>query len=105
MVVVGLSFYVRRFIGQKAWRYLHFGAFGAYAAATAHGVMAGSDTAHPVVLTMYLATGVSVLVLVAARVTLSGGRSGSRPAPSARPAARSERPPSGATRPAPAPEG
>ena len=77
-VVVGLSFYVRRFIGQKAWRSLHFGAFGAFAASTAHGVMAGSDTAHPAVLALYLSSGIAVLVLVVARVTLVGEKAGSR---------------------------
>jgi len=77
-VVVGLSFYVKRLIGQKAWRYLHFGSFGAFVAATAHGVMAGSDTTHPAVLALYLSSGVAVLVLVVARVTLVGEKAGSR---------------------------
>jgi sulfoxide reductase heme-binding subunit YedZ len=70
VVVVGLSFYVRRLIGQKAWRYLHFGAFGAFVSATAHGVMAGSDTSHPAVLALYLSSAIAVLVLVVARITL-----------------------------------
>ena len=56
LLVVGLSFYGRRLIGQKAWRYLHYGAFGTFVAATAHGVMAGSDTTHPAVLALYLAS-------------------------------------------------
>jgi len=90
MAVVGLSFYVRRFIGQKAWRYLHFGAFGTFVAGTAHGVMAGSDTTHPAVLALYLASGAAVLVLVVARVALAGEKS--RPRVAARPATRVERP-------------
>ncbi len=77
-VVVGLSFYVKRLIGQKVWRYLHYGSFGAFVAATAHGVMAGSDTTHPAVLALYLASAVAVLVLLVARITLAGERSAPR---------------------------
>ena len=80
MVVVGLSFYVRRLIGQKTWRYLHFGSFGAFVAATAHGVMAGSDTTHPAVLALYLSSAVAVLVLLVARVTLAAERPSPRAA-------------------------
>jgi DMSO/TMAO reductase YedYZ heme-binding membrane subunit len=72
ILIVTLSFYVRRFIGQKAWRSLHFGAFGMYAAATAHGIMAGSDTRHPAVLALYLGSAAAVVVLVVARVALAG---------------------------------
>jgi hypothetical protein len=90
LLVVGLSFYVRRFIGQKAWRYLHFGAFGTFVAATAHGIMAGSDTTHPAVLALYLASAAAVLVLVVARVALANEKS--RPRVAARPVVRAERP-------------
>ena len=88
--MVGLSFYVKRFIGQKAWRSLHFGAFGMFVASTAHGVMAGSDSRHPAVLALYLASAVAVLVLVVARVVLAGEKARSRT--TARAAACPERP-------------
>jgi predicted ferric reductase len=84
IAVVGLSFYVKRYIGQKAWRSLHFGAFGVFVASTAHGVMAGSDTRHPAVLALYLASGIAVLVLLAARVVLAADKG--RPPAAARPA-------------------
>ena len=77
-VVVGLSFYGKRLIGQRAWRYLHYGSFGAFVAATAHGVMAGSDTTHPAVLALYLSSALSVLVLLVARITLASERPASR---------------------------
>jgi methionine sulfoxide reductase heme-binding subunit len=77
-VVVGLSFYVKRLIGQKVWRYLHYGSFGAFVAATAHGIMAGSDTAHPAVLALYLSSAIAVLVLLVARIALAGERSAPR---------------------------
>jgi DMSO/TMAO reductase YedYZ heme-binding membrane subunit len=38
------SFYVRRRIGQRAWRALHVLTFLAFAGATAHGILAGSDS-------------------------------------------------------------
>ena len=77
-VVVGSSFYGKRLIGQRAWRYLHYGSFGAFVAATAHGVMAGSDTTHPAVLALYLSSALSVLVLLVARITLASERPASR---------------------------
>jgi predicted ferric reductase len=77
-VVVGLSFYAKRLIGQKVWRYLHYGSFGAFVAATAHGVMAGSDTTHPAVLALYLSSAIAVLVLLVARITLAAERPASR---------------------------
>lgn len=43
-VVVG-SFYVRRHIGQRAWRILHYLTFLSFAGATAHGLFTGTDTA------------------------------------------------------------
>ena len=46
-IVVG-SFYVRRQIGQRAWRTLHYVTFLAFLGATAHGVMAGTDSGTPV---------------------------------------------------------
>jgi sulfoxide reductase heme-binding subunit YedZ len=44
MVVVYLSFSARRWIGVRAWRLLHWVTYGIFAAATVHGVMAGSDS-------------------------------------------------------------
>lgn len=41
--VVG-SFYVRRHIGQRTWRLLHYLTFLSFIGATAHGVFAGTDT-------------------------------------------------------------
>ncbi len=42
-VVLG-SFYVRRRIGQRAWRLLHYLTFLAFIGATAHGVLSGTDS-------------------------------------------------------------
>ena len=61
-VVLG-SFYVRRQIGQKAWRRIHYISFLAFLAATAHGLMAGSDTQAAWVLYGYLAMSAMVVCL------------------------------------------
>jgi sulfoxide reductase heme-binding subunit YedZ len=42
--VVALSFPLRRKIGQRSWRRLHWATYGIFAAATAHGLAAGTDT-------------------------------------------------------------
>jgi sulfoxide reductase heme-binding subunit YedZ len=74
LLLVGGSCYLRRFIGQKAWRLLHFGALGAYAASTIHGVVAGSDSSNPAVMGLYAGSIVAVVVLLVARVALAGVR-------------------------------
>ena len=47
MVIVYASFSLRKRIGPKNWRRLHWATFGVFAAATAHGISAGTDTARP----------------------------------------------------------
>lgn len=68
MLILTTSFYLRRHIGQRQWRLLHFGAFGVFAGGLVHGVMAGTDTSHPAVLGLYVATAGAVVVLVAMRI-------------------------------------
>jgi len=69
MFIVSSSFYVKRWIGQAAWRAIHFLAFGTFAAAAFHGVMAGTDTAYPVVTGMYVATVAIVVMLLVVRIS------------------------------------
>jgi methionine sulfoxide reductase heme-binding subunit len=54
MVLVYLSFGLRKRIGVKNWRRLHWTTYGAFAAATAHGVMAGTDSGATWALGLYL---------------------------------------------------
>lgn len=68
LAVVTLSFYVKGIIGQKAWRTIHFLAFGTFLSAMIHGVMAGTDTANPYVTGMYVGSAVLVVGLLAVRV-------------------------------------
>lgn len=67
-VIVVVSFYVRRFIGYRAWRAVHFVTFALYAGATLHGITAGSDTSEAWARAIYLLTGGVVLALLAYRL-------------------------------------
>jgi sulfoxide reductase heme-binding subunit YedZ len=45
--LLGLSFYARRFIGLRTWRWLHRWTVAAYALAVAHALGSGTDAASP----------------------------------------------------------
>lgn len=68
LIVIVTSFYVRRFIGYRVWRAIHFITFALFAAAMLHGIMAGSDTSQAWARAIYLGTGVAVLLLIAYRL-------------------------------------
>ena len=68
LAVVSLSFYAKRWIGQGAWRSIHFLSFGVFAAALLHGVFAGTDTSNPYIVMMYVAATAAVVLLTAIRV-------------------------------------
>jgi predicted ferric reductase len=65
------SFYARRHIGQRAWRLLHYTTFLAFVGATAHGILAGTDTATPWAFWIYVTATVWVVFLTTYRVVLS----------------------------------
>jgi sulfoxide reductase heme-binding subunit YedZ len=54
MVIVYTSFSVRRLIGHKAWRRLHWLTYVLFALATAHGLKSGSDSGREWALALYL---------------------------------------------------
>lgn len=68
LAVIVVSFYVRRWIGQKLWRTIHFGAFGVFLVSLFHGIQAGTDTSNPVVLGLYGGAAVAVFALAALRL-------------------------------------
>lgn len=68
LLVVSVSFYMKKWIGQSAWRSIHYLSFGAFGAALAHGVMVGTDTSNPWVVSMYVVSVVVVVLLTAVRV-------------------------------------
>jgi DMSO/TMAO reductase YedYZ heme-binding membrane subunit len=72
-IVVLFSFYVRKRIGQKSWRRLHYLSFLAFVGATAHGLMAGTDTAAAWVSAGYVLMTAIVVFLFTYRIVLSLG--------------------------------
>lgn len=61
---VHASFALRPRIGQRAWRALHFLSFAAFLGATAHGLLAGTDSGLPWIRGAYAASASLVLWLV-----------------------------------------
>jgi methionine sulfoxide reductase heme-binding subunit len=53
MALVTASFWARKRIGAKVWRRLHWLSYAAFGLATAHGLMAGSDSDRPWVVAIY----------------------------------------------------
>jgi predicted ferric reductase len=68
LAAVGLSFYVRRWLGRRTWRAIHFLSFLLYLLVLAHGVASGTDSEAPVVAALYWGSGVSLLLLTVWRV-------------------------------------
>ena len=67
MLVVYGSFALRRRIGTRNWRRLHWATYAIFAAATVHGLAAGTDSGQPWALALYLAAVGSVVGAVAWR--------------------------------------
>jgi sulfoxide reductase heme-binding subunit YedZ len=67
-VVIVASFSMRKRLGQRTWRRLHYLTFLIAIAATLHGLMAGSDTGAPFALPMYAGATVAMVSLTAYRI-------------------------------------
>lgn len=67
-LLVALSFYLRKRLGYRAWRMLHYVSFAAFVLLTAHGILAGTDTSQPAVLSMYVAASITVYFLLVVRI-------------------------------------
>lgn len=66
--ILVISFYVKKRIGHRAWRLLHYASFAAWAMVTFHALMTGSDTASPLMLILYLTATASVGFLTIYRI-------------------------------------
>jgi hypothetical protein len=75
LLIVTVSFYVKKWISQDAWRTIHFASFGTFLAAALHGMFSGTDTGHPAVTGMYVGTLAVVAMLVVIRVAQSAAPS------------------------------
>ncbi len=63
-----VSFWLRKRIGPKAWRKLHYVAFGLFAVATLHGLLAGSDASAPAMKALYVGAALLVSTLTLLRI-------------------------------------
>jgi DMSO/TMAO reductase YedYZ heme-binding membrane subunit len=70
-LLVTLSFYVRKRIGQPLWRRLHYLSFVAFVGASVHGLMAGTDTQAAWVFWGYLLMITTVVFLLTYRIVMS----------------------------------
>lgn len=62
------SFWARKYIGQNAWRKLHFASFAAFVLAWFHGITAGTDTSRLPVTLLYTLSMTIVLALLSYRI-------------------------------------
>ena len=71
MVLVYASFSMRKRIGNKNWRRLHWATYGIFAAATVHGIGAGTDASRPWAFALYACAVGSVAVATTWRALVS----------------------------------
>ncbi|HEU4448480.1 MAG TPA: hypothetical protein VFR63_00690 [Gaiellaceae bacterium] len=84
MLIVYASFALRRRIGQRNWRRLHWATYATFAAATLHGLLAGSDSGRPWAQVLYVGAVGAVVFATAWRFLVPAGpRPRPRPAPDA----------------------
>jgi predicted ferric reductase len=69
--IVMLSFYMRKRIGVKTWRVLHYLTFILYYLVIAHGLLAGTDSRTPWALAIYVSTGLVTYILTVYRVLVA----------------------------------
>lgn len=72
-VVVHASFRLRRTLGSKAWRRLHYLSFVAFGAAAAHAFLAGTDASRPWAIAIGLVPLLGVAGLIASRLRAATG--------------------------------
>ena len=58
------SFYIRKQLGQRTWRILHYLTFITYLLVLGHGIMTGTDSSLPAMKLLYGGSGLGVLFLV-----------------------------------------
>lgn len=80
LAIVVTSFYIKKHIGQRTWRVIHFGSLGVFLASLIHGVSAGTDTRSALMIGLYLGSAGVVALLILARLTGAGGVGPVRPA-------------------------
>ncbi|HEX7973893.1 MAG TPA: hypothetical protein VF498_05755 [Anaerolineales bacterium] len=74
--IVNLSFYVRKQLGNRSWRLVHYASYLTFALALAHGIFSGSDSGAAWAAGIYWIFGGSLLFLLFYRIlaSLGGGK-------------------------------
>ncbi len=70
-LLVSITFYIRRWIGQKTFRVIHLASYLAFIGAALHGLFAGTDSPLPTVQAMYAITSLLVVFLTVYRIVAS----------------------------------
>jgi predicted ferric reductase len=71
VAIVYLSFHLRRRIGQRAWRLLHYVTFLAFVGAAAHGILSGTDTTSAWAWWSYVLGSAAVVFLTVYRMVIT----------------------------------
>lgn len=74
LVLIPASFWVRKRIGTRMWRRLHWLTYALFGLATFHGVTAGTDTAQPWMRAIYLGAAGTVAAAIAWRALVPPAR-------------------------------
>jgi predicted ferric reductase len=73
MFIITMSFYIRKKIGSKTWRAIHFVSFSTYVLVLIHGLLAGTDTSSLVAKLFYLISGGLLFFMILYRILVSRG--------------------------------
>jgi methionine sulfoxide reductase heme-binding subunit len=79
--LIVVSFPLRKRIGQRNWRRLHYATYAVFAAATVHGLAAGTDTSRPWAFALYLGAVGAVVFATVWRVLTSARRPSTKGGP------------------------
>jgi predicted ferric reductase len=71
MLLVSVTFYMRRQIGQKAFRAIHFVSYVSYVGVTLHSIFTGTDSVLPAAQVMYAGTALVVVFMTVYRIVIS----------------------------------
>lgn len=78
-VIGTFSFYVKNWIGYRAWRWLHYTTFGTFMLALLHGTLSGADSSQGWAQLMYAGAGLLVFFLTLYRFMAEPRPRGARP--------------------------
>jgi predicted ferric reductase len=69
--IVSFSFYVRKRLGRRAWRLIHYLSFITFMLTLIHGITSGTDSPEAWARGLYWATGLSLIFLTVYRIIVS----------------------------------